>query len=252
MRGEALGVVEGRRRVDETTEAGQQSTAGRGQTVVGQRPVVATVSQGEPGLQHRFHLNGPGAVGMVVSKVLAAPEQVRQTRLVQRVVEAPIGRPPVADEHAVEVGPQDGAGVVEPAAGADGVDGGVRGGEHPQPVALAADAPAGFVRGDDGRVADLLAQRRVGRRGVAGRAMQHLRQAACSGGRSHAAGARCGVAGVRSRVVGPCRHPRPASAPGTAVSPASVATVPDHHSERARRAHTSYAILVKYSTSVKL
>ena len=45
-------------------------------------------------------------------------------------------------------------------------------------VALAADAPAGLIRGDDGRVADLLAQRRVGRRGVAGRAMQHLRQAA--------------------------------------------------------------------------
>ena len=88
--------------------------------------------------------------GMVVSKVLATPEQVRQTRLVQRLVEAPIGRPPVADEHAVEVGTQDGEGVVEPAAGADGVDGGVRGGEHPQPVALAADAPAGLVRGDDG------------------------------------------------------------------------------------------------------
>ena len=45
-------------------------------------------------------------------------------------------------------------------------------------MALAADAPAGLIRGDDGRVADLLAQRRVGRRGVAGRAMQHLRQAA--------------------------------------------------------------------------
>ena len=45
--------------------------------MVGERPVVATVAQGEPGLQHRFELNSPGAVGMVVSKVLAAPEQVR-------------------------------------------------------------------------------------------------------------------------------------------------------------------------------
>ena len=115
MRGEALGVVEGRRRVDEATEAGEQATADRGQTVVGQLPLVATVAQGEPGLQHGFELKGPGAVGMVVSKVLAAPEQVRQTRLVQRVVEAPIGRPPVADEHAVEVSLQDGEGVVETA-----------------------------------------------------------------------------------------------------------------------------------------
>ena len=54
---------------------------------------------------------------MVVSKVLAAPQQVRHAGLVQRVVEAPIGRPPVADEHAVEVGLQDGEGVVEPAVG---------------------------------------------------------------------------------------------------------------------------------------
>ena len=141
-------------------------------------PSSATVAQGEPGLQHGFELKGPSAVGMVVSKVLAAPEQVRQTRLVQRVVEAPIGRPPVADEHGVEVGLQDGERVVETAARADGVDGGVRGGKHPEPVALAADAPAGLVRGDDGCVADLLAQRRVGRLGVAGRAMQHVHQAA--------------------------------------------------------------------------
>ena len=45
---------------------------------------------------------------MVVSKMLAAPQQVRHAGLVQRVAEAPIGRPPIADEHAVEVGLQDG------------------------------------------------------------------------------------------------------------------------------------------------
>ena len=84
---------------------------------------------------------------MVVSKMLAAPEQVRHVGLVQPVAEAPMGRPPVADEHSVEVGLQDGEGVVEPATGADGVDGRVRGDEHPQPVALAADAPAGLIRG---------------------------------------------------------------------------------------------------------
>ena len=44
MRSEALGIVERRRRVDEATEAGEQSTADRGQTVVGQLAVVATVA----------------------------------------------------------------------------------------------------------------------------------------------------------------------------------------------------------------
>ena len=40
------------------TRPSERSTADRSQTVVGQRPVVATVAQGEPGLQHRFGLNG--------------------------------------------------------------------------------------------------------------------------------------------------------------------------------------------------
>ena len=58
-----------------------------------------------------------------------------------------------------------------------------------------------------------------------------------SGGRSHAAGARCGVAGVRSRVAGSRRRYRPAAALGAGVPASSVASVPDRHSQRARR-HT--------------
>ena len=75
-------------------------------------------------------------------------------------------------------GPQHRGGIVEPPAGADGVDRRVRGDERPQPVADAADAPAGLVRRDHGRVADLLAQLRVGRRGGAGRPVQHVGEAA--------------------------------------------------------------------------
>lgn len=45
VRGEALSIVEGWRRVNEANEAAEQSTADRGQTVVsGQLPVVATVA----------------------------------------------------------------------------------------------------------------------------------------------------------------------------------------------------------------
>ena len=104
MRGEPLGVVERWGRGDETTEAGEQAAAGRGQTAVGHSAVVTAVAQREPRLEDRFHLNGPAAAWMVVPKVLAAPEQVGQAGLVQRVTETAIRRPPVAHEHPVEVG----------------------------------------------------------------------------------------------------------------------------------------------------
>ena len=96
---------------------------------------------------------------------------------VQSVVAA-IRRPSVAHEHAGVVGSEDGGGIVEPAVGADRVDRRVRGDERPEPMADGADAPAGLVRRDYGRVADLLAQFRVGRRGGAGRPVQHVGEAA--------------------------------------------------------------------------
>ena len=114
---------------------------------------------------------------MILPELLAALEQVVQTGLVQSVVAA-IRRPPIAHEHAGVVGPQHRGGIVEPPAGADGVDRRVRGDERPQPVADAADAPAGLVRRDHGRVANLLAQLRVGRGGGAGRPVQHVGEAA--------------------------------------------------------------------------
>ena len=114
---------------------------------------------------------------MILPQLLAALEQVVETRLVQSVVAA-IRRPPVAHEHAGVVGPQHRGGIGEPPAGADGVDRRLRGDERPQPVADAADAPAGLVRRDHRRVANLLAQLRVGRRGGAGRPVQHVGEAA--------------------------------------------------------------------------
>ena len=108
VRSEALGIVERRGHVDEATETREQAATHRGQAVVGQLPVVAAVAQGEPGLQDGCHVTGPGAVGMVVPEILATPEQVRHAGLVQCVIEAPIGRPSVAHEYPVEVGPEDG------------------------------------------------------------------------------------------------------------------------------------------------
>ena len=66
--------------------------------------------------------------------MLTPSKQVLQTRLVLAVGVTAVDHPPVAHEHAVEVGPQDHLGVVESAARADGVDGRRRGDGRPQSV----------------------------------------------------------------------------------------------------------------------
>ena len=114
---------------------------------------VAPVTQREAGLQGVLHLTDPPAVGMVLQQMLTPSKQVLQTRLVFAVGVTAVDHPPVAHEHAVEVGPQDRLGVVESAARADGVDGRRRGNGRPQPVADGADAPTGLIGRDHGSVA---------------------------------------------------------------------------------------------------
>ena len=132
----------------------------------------------QAGLEDRLDLRAPGTVGVVFLQCLGAAEQVIDATLVQRVLVAPVHLPPVAHEHAGVVGPQHGGGIVEPAAGTDRIDRRVRRGVRPQPMTPAADAPAGLVRGDDRRVADLLAEFLVGRRGVAGGAVEQAGETA--------------------------------------------------------------------------
>ena len=148
--------------------SGEQSAAGGGQTVFAQFAGVAPVTQREAGLQGVLHLTDPPAVGMILQQMLTPSKQVLQTRLVLAVGVTAVDHPPVAHEHAVEVGPQDHLGVVESAARADGVDGRRRGDGRPQPVAGGADAPTGLIGRDHRSVADLLAtipRRPAARRG---------------------------------------------------------------------------------------
>ena len=150
---------------------------GGGQAVGAQAAGVAPVAQREAGLQGVLHLSGPPAVGMVLQQMLTTSPQVLQTSLVLAVDVTAVDHPPVAHEHAVEVGSQDRLRVFESAARADGVDGRRRGDGRPQPVAAGADAPTGFIGRDHRSVANLLAQRLVGPRRVASRTMQQIREA---------------------------------------------------------------------------
>ena len=172
-----------RRGVDESAEPGLEPAADRGEAVLAHLSGVAAVAGGEAGPQDRQDRRAPGTPGVAFPQFPAAVGEVIDAALVQPLVAA-IHHPPVAPEHARVVGPEQGGGIVEAAAGADGVDGGLRGDARPQPVGLGADAPAGFVRRDHRRVADLAAEFPVGRPGVAGGPMQQPREAA--GGDVHA------------------------------------------------------------------
>ena len=75
--------------------------------------------------------------------------------------EAAIRRPTVADEHAVEVWPQQVGRFLVASSGLNGVDGRLLRRARPEPLQVAADLP-GFIRGDDGTVAKMAPQFAIG------------------------------------------------------------------------------------------
>ena len=128
--------------------------------------------------QNTVDAGGEVIFAVVPDRQATPAQQMGETGLMHRVIEAPIGRPPVAHEGAREVAPQDRGGLLEAAARQNGVDGGVRRGKGPEPVQLAADFPPGFVRTDDLALPDLCAQRLVGGAGAIGGAVQRVHEAA--------------------------------------------------------------------------
>ena len=88
---------------------------------------------------------------------------MRQTALMGSGGEPAIRVPAVADDHVGEVLAEQIGGLRIAASGLDLVDGRLGGCHDPQPVEPAGDLPAGFVGRDDGTVADLVLQGRIGR-----------------------------------------------------------------------------------------
>jgi hypothetical protein len=84
----------------------------------------------------------------------------------------------VAHEHAREVRPEDGGGLGKAAAGLNTIDRGRRCREDPEPLQLAADLPARFIRGDHRTAADRGAERVIRRARLTRRAMDRVDQAA--------------------------------------------------------------------------
>ena len=174
MPGEALGRRQSGRRVDEPAQAGKQAPAGPSEALLGDRVGIPPIAEREGVGEDGLHAGCPRAPRMVGTERATPAEQMCQAALVQRAGEAAIGRPSVADQHTGEVRAQDRDRIVKATPGADRIHGGLRCRERPQPVQHGTDAPAGFIRTDDGTPPDLSAESRVRGRRYPGRAMQDL------------------------------------------------------------------------------
>jgi hypothetical protein len=99
---------------------------------------------------------------------------MRETCLMRRLIELAIRRPAVADEDAVELGTEYRRRFIKAAPVFNGVDDGARGRKDPQPPEPPTHFPTGFIRTADRTAADLVAQRRIGRRRLARGAMERV------------------------------------------------------------------------------
>ena len=136
------------------------------------------IARGERALQDALDVRREMVLAVIGDQRATPPEQMGQTGLMNRVIEAAIGRPPVAHQRPGEVGAEDRGGLLEAAARQNGVHRRVGCGERPEPLQLAADFPARFIGTDDGTLTDLRSQRVVGGARAIGGAVQRVHEPA--------------------------------------------------------------------------
>src|SRR5205807_8533321 len=88
---------------------------------------------------------GPGPGRLVLDHLVATPDKVGNTGLVRSLGVAVVDDPAVTDDRPGVVARDEADRLVEAPAPGHVVDGGVVGGRHPQPDALATDSPASLV-----------------------------------------------------------------------------------------------------------
>ena len=112
-------------------------------------------------LQHALNVLRPRGSRMRLGDLAAPADQMRQTGLMASVFEVPIRRPPIAHQHAVEIGSEHRRRFFKAASMLNRIDDRRRGGEGPQPPELACHFPTRFIRAHDRTAAHLLTQRVV-------------------------------------------------------------------------------------------
>ena len=153
--------------LDQPSEPGGESAAGRCHPVLAQRSRVAAVPRSRPARRTAW-CSPAQTVGMVLPQLLAA---LKRGGSRFGAVRGAL-RPPTRRARARRrVGPQHRGGIVEPPAGADGVDGRVRGDSQWRTPPTRQPVSSGVTTG---ALRTCGAQLRVGRRGGAGRPVQHV------------------------------------------------------------------------------
>jgi hypothetical protein len=134
MRREPLHVGDGPRLIEMPIHAMLQMPPSDGQTVRGDAPRAVVIAQRERVLEQHAHGVHEAGARMIGLQQPTASEQVRETRLMDRLGEAPIGRPAIANHHAGEVLAEQRRGFGKPAARLNRVDGRLRRGDRPEPL----------------------------------------------------------------------------------------------------------------------
>lgn len=178
MRGEMPGHAAPAGPIDEGIELIVQMPPGDGETVRRHRAGTVAIADRQRVVEHVLHARREVIVPVIAHQRATAPQQMGETGLVDRVIEAAIRRPAIADERARELRPQDGRRFLVAASRQNRVDGGVGRRKCPQPVQMAADFPAGFIGGDDGALAHVAAQGVIGGTGSVGGAVQGVHEPA--------------------------------------------------------------------------
>lgn len=174
MRGEIARDAASARPIDEGIELIVQMTTGHGEAMGRDGAAPIAIADAQRALEHALHPRSEMRVAMIADQCATAPQQMGEARLVDRLIEAPIGRPAVAHERAGKVGAQDRGRLLEAAPGQNGIDGRVGRGEGPEPLQVAADFPAGFIGTDHVTVAHVRPQRGIGRPRAIGGPMQRV------------------------------------------------------------------------------
>jgi hypothetical protein len=186
IRGEALSGAATAGLIDESIEPILQMAAGDGNAVCGDGPAPPAVTNPQSLLEDGLHPRGEPAFVMVANQRSTSSQQMREARLMDRLCEAAIRRPAVADQHTVKVRPQHGGRFFEAAPWLDRVDGRVRRREAPQPLQASVDFPSSLVGADDGTAANGCTQRGICPFGLARRPANRVHEAAAGDGQAEA------------------------------------------------------------------
>lgn len=184
MCGKAAHVGQSSGMIEVTIEVLEQAAARHGESVRRHPAVEIPVAKREGALQnvpHERHEERPRMIGL---QQPTPPQQMRQTGLMDRVCEAAIRRPPVADDHAGERPAEQSHRFRIATTGLDAIDRGVRRRDRPEPVQTAGDFPAGFIRRHHRAAANLVAERDVRGPCLPRGAMHSVHQAAARDGQA--------------------------------------------------------------------